>query len=341
VTIWFPAAGEDPESLFKVGPGCNTLNGSLALAFVRSRNYYYRTPYGGYLPQEDPESDLARIQRQQAFIKLALQKARQIAPTNLVALNNLVSSLTSNLTLDSGFSNSELLKLADLFRTANFSTIPQYTYPATNSTAVPGALDPDFTDGAKMVKQWLDVGQKPAAAAAPPASGHASTTVPATTSTTVVAPSSVDVEVANGSGVTGQAGEAARELSGVGYATTVTEQRYYPSQGSTLVLYAPDSEADAAQISSELAGGATLQEDSALTASPYNVEVVTGSAFAGVTGAPVSSTTSTSTTTPTTTVPDPAISGSTTIQPDSSAYVDGQYIPPGLQPGQAIGHCTN
>jgi LCP family protein required for cell wall assembly len=335
VDIWFPAGGMDAYSLFKVGPGCNNLTGSLALAFVRSREYEYQVPGGGYQYQLLPESDLARIQRQQAFVKLALQKARKIAPTNITALNSLVSSVTSNLTLDSTFSNSELLRLADTFRSANLSDIPQFIYPTTNSTTVAGALDPNYTAGAKVIKQWLDVGQpapRPSAASATPSTSPA---------TTVVAPSSVQVEVANGSGVTGQAAQAAQDLQGLGYQTTVSSVRYYPTQRKDLVLYAPDSRTDATQVQSELAGGATLEEDSALTQSPYNLEVVTGTSFAGMTGAAPSAATTTSPQSTSTTVPNPAITGSPTIQPDSSSYVDGQYIPPGLQPGQPIGHCPN
>ena len=347
VNVWFPAPAKDDFSLFKMHAGCANLSGLAALAFVRSREYQYYLN-GSWHYQALPESDLARIQRQQAFIKLALQKARQVAPTNITELNSLVSSVTSNLTLDSTFSNSELLSLAQTFRSANLGNIPQFTFPTVNSTTVPGALDPLKTQGAAVVAQWLAVGQPaPGSTPSPSTPKSTATTAPVTT---VVAPSSVKVEVANGSGVSGQAAKAATTLQGLGYPTTVTQTRYTPVQQTTLVLYAPDAKAAATQLQAQLGGAVTIQVDSALTPTPYALELVTGADGVATSGATAgsgtgsSSTGSSSTTTPasTTTVPaDPAITGATNVEPDSSSYVNGVYIPPGRTATQPVVTCPN
>ena len=72
---YFPAPARDIFSNLVVAhAGCVLLKGSQALAFVRSREYQYYLN-GTWQYQLVPESDLARIQRQQAFIKLALKKA--------------------------------------------------------------------------------------------------------------------------------------------------------------------------------------------------------------------------------------------------------------------------
>lgn len=348
VQVWFPTKATDVESQLNQNAGCQTLIGSQALAFVRSRNYQYYLD-GSYHLQNFPESDLARIQRQQAFVKLAAQKIRKIAPTSVGELSSLVTGLTKNLTLDSGFSDSLLLQLAQIFRSANLGSIPQYTYPAENIPGT-GELTPLTQQGRAMVAQWLAGGPAPAGSLAPPTTAKGPTTTSAPP-TTVVAPAAVAVEVANGSGASGQAGQAGRDLTSLGYSPTVSGSRYYPSQGSNLVLYAPDSLRQAQQLRSQLVGGATLQESAALAPSPYNLELVTGSSYAGVVGgaAQGSSGSSTGTSTPsgstgatTTTVPpSPAYVGTTNVEPDSSSYVNGQYIPPGRTPGQAVQTCSN
>jgi hypothetical protein len=112
----------------------------------------------------------------------------------------------------------------------------------------------------------------------------------------------------------------------------------------TVVEYAPDSLAEAKQLQSELAGGATLTEDSALTPTTYNLELITGQDFAGVTGSTPGSegpTTTAPSTTTTTIAPEtsPAFVGTPNVEPDSSSFYKGRYIPPGREPGQIPATC--
>ena len=71
---------------------------------MRSREYQYYLD-GSWQYQLVPESDLARIQRQQDFIKLAIKKAERVAPTNPMALNSVVGGITGSLTVDDEFSS--------------------------------------------------------------------------------------------------------------------------------------------------------------------------------------------------------------------------------------------
>jgi hypothetical protein len=280
-----------------------------------------------------PESDLARIQRQQAFFKSLAKKAKKVAPTNLITLNNVIGAVTKNLTLDKGFSNSLILSLAKDYRSANLSTIPSYTYPVMNSTSVPGALDAETQQGQAVIQQWLNVGQTPAAP------NKTATTHPVTIT---VNPASVSVEVQNGSGVGGQAGLAGQDLTSLGYRATVSGDAPNFGLATTEIEYAPDSLAAARQLQSQLAGGATLIEDKSLGPTIYNLELITGTSFAGVVGASkTASGTSPTTPAPTTstTVGGPAYSGTSTVNPASSSIYDGVYIPPGLSPGQTPQTC--
>jgi LCP family protein required for cell wall assembly len=171
VEQWFPTPAKDAYSLLEVpSAGCHNLSGDQALAFVRSREYQYELN-GQWHYQLYPESDLARIQRQQAFVRDLVHKARRVAPTNLLELNSIIAGITRNLTLDKGFSDSLLLSLAADFRNGNLASIPSYTFPTVNSASVPGALDPEEAQGQQVIRRWLEVGQQApsgTARAAPP-----------------------------------------------------------------------------------------------------------------------------------------------------------------------------
>ncbi len=334
VEQYFPAPAKDAFSNLTIpSAGCYNLVGDQALAFVRSREYQYYLN-GEWQYQLYPESDLARIQRQQAFVKALARKAKKVAPTNPIALNGIIAGITKNLTVDTGFSNSQLLSLAQDFRSANLTTIPSYTYPTVNSVSVAGALDPETQQGAAVIQQWLDVGQPtPKPATASSSAAHVTITVN---------PAGVKVEIVNGSGVGGQAGLAGQDLSGLGYSTAVSGDA--PNFGLTAseIEYAPDSLAAAKQLQSQLVGGATLVEDSALTPTVYNLELVTGHGFAGVVGSSGPSSTSVPATAPATTTTiaaSPAYAGTQTVAPDSSSVFEGVYIPPGLAPGQVPQTC--
>ncbi len=326
VEQYFPAPAKDSFSLLSIpAAGCYNLTGDQALAFVRSREYqYYLNGQWNY--QLFPESDLARIQRQQSFFKDLVKKAKQVAPTNPFTLNSVISGVTKNLTLDSTFSNSLLLSLAEDFRSADLTTIPSYTYPTVNSTEVPGALDPDTQQGQAVIQQWLNVGQ-PAPSATSPTPSHA----PVIT----VNPASVSVEVVNGSGVGGQAAQAGQDLTSLGYKATVSGDAPNFGLPTTEIEYAPDSLAGAKQLQSQLSGSSTLVLDNSLTPTTYNLELVTGQNYHGVIGSsppPAAQVTTTS-------VGSPAYSGAATVNPDSSSVYKGAYIPPGLQPGQIPQTC--
>jgi polyisoprenyl-teichoic acid--peptidoglycan teichoic acid transferase len=328
VEQYFPSPAKDDFSLLSIpAAGCYNLTGNQALAFVRSREYEYEIN-GTWQYQLYPESDLARIQRQQSFFRDLVKKAKQVAPTNPIALNAVISGVTKNLTLDKGFSNSLILSLAQDFHSANLSTLPSYTYPTVNSTAVPGALDPETQQGQAVIQQWLDVGQTAAA----PSKSPSKSPKPVIT----VNPASVRIEVENGSGIGNQAGTAGQDLASLGYRATVSGDAPNFGLATTEIEYAPDSLAAAKQVQSQLVGGATLIEDSALTPTIYNLDVVTGQSFQGVIG---SSTSATPPAPTTTVVASPAYVGTQTVNPDSSSVYDGVYIPPGLQPGQIPQTC--
>ncbi len=302
IKFYFPTPAKDVYSGLSVpAPGCITFQGDAALALVRSRHYqYFQNGSWHY----EALSDLARIQRQQTFVKKMIKKAEGEF-TNPIALNDVIASVTKNLTVDSTFSSSLMLDLARTFRSVNTAVIPSVTIPTYPFTTGGGAqvLGLQQPQASAAVAAFNSFGNTP-----PPApSGtpsHSSSTGPALTVPPVtVAPSSVSIEVANGSGNSGQASSMVQWLSSQGYHAGVVASPGY-GHSTTEIRYAPDSKTAAEQIAAKVPGGATLVQAPDLTPTPYNLEILTGSSYTGSASASGSGTSAaTGTTAPTTTLP--------------------------------------
>jgi LCP family protein required for cell wall assembly len=328
VYVYFPTPARDLFSgLTVTHPGCVLLKGAQALAFVRSREYQY-LENGTWQYQLVPESDLARIQRQQAFIKLALKKAEHVALSNPFALNRVLAGLTSSITVDSHFSVPAMINMALALRHANATGIPNWTFPTVNSVSVPGALDPVPGLDQQVVDEFLSYGMPKQKATAQ--AGR--TSAPALTA------QSVSVEVLNGSGQSGQAAEAASSLRKDGFKVTSTGNAGSFGYSSSVVEYGAGGQAAAQLLAAKVGGGTTLREDPALSGD--HVVLITGQAFSVRAAlrsphgavAVLTSATSLGGLAPETT---PA----SQVQPDASSYYHGEYVPPGLQPGQVPEIC--
>ena len=287
VKIYFPTPAKDVYSGLSVpAAGCITFQGDAALAYVRSRHYqYYLNGSWHY----EALSDLARIQRQQTFVKKLIKKAEGEF-TNPIALNSVIAGVTKNLTVDSAFSSGLMLDLARDFRSINATAIPTGTVPTYPFTTSGGAevLGLQQPQASQAIAAFNSFGNSPPPAPSKPPSAAPTVTMPPVT----VAPSSVSIEVANGSGAAGQANSMVTWLTGQGYHAGVVAS---PGYGHTVteIRYAPDSKTAAEQVAAKVPGGATLVLAPDLTPSPYNLEVITGSSFTGTGSASGSPTTAT------------------------------------------------
>jgi LCP family protein required for cell wall assembly len=136
--------------------GCQLVNGTQALALVRSRHLYY---YENGSWQEDYGSDWSRIQRQDAFFRALLPKLRTIT-TNPGALNSFLGSATKNVAIDETVSEGELLGLARNFSglsSSHFNSETLPTVPFTNS-AGEDVLAPAPAPDEVMLKQFISFG---------------------------------------------------------------------------------------------------------------------------------------------------------------------------------------
>jgi polyisoprenyl-teichoic acid--peptidoglycan teichoic acid transferase len=297
IRFYFPTPAKDTLSGLSVpAPGCIPFQGDAALALVRSRHYEHFLNGSWHY---EALSDLARIQRQQAFVKKLIKKAEGEF-TNPIALNDVIAGITKNLTVDSSFSSSLMLDLARVFRTINAAAIPTLTVPTYPYTTAGGAqvLGLQQPQASQAIAAFNSFGSTPPPP--PTTKSNPSPTAPAVTMPPVtVAPSSVNIEVANGTGSSGQANTMAQWLTSQGYHAGLTASPSY-GHATTEIRYAPDSKIAAEQIAAKVPGGATLVLATDLTPTRYNLEIITGTSY---TGSAAGSSTGTSSPTTATTLP--------------------------------------
>lgn len=273
VKFWYPEPVRDTYSGLNITtPGCYGLDGNMALELVRARHMQYQD--NGRWTFE-AASDLARIRRQQLFIKKVIAKAQDAGLTKLSALNGVIGGIVTNVTVDKNFGQAEMLRLAKRYASFNPDRLATFTLP-TREAVIPVA------DGNAAVllpipdedKAVLDAFQ---GVAAPPGAPAASSgVVPA------MSPSSVRVGVLNGSGRSGEATQATNALRSQGFSAAISGYGRADNFNYTtsVVRYTPTDEAKARFLQSSVTGGATLQADPSLPAG--TLILVTGSSYGGI-----------------------------------------------------------
>ncbi|MDQ6613598.1 MAG: LCP family protein [Actinomycetota bacterium] len=280
VKEYFPTPARDAFSLLNVpNPGCYTMNGDMALTFVRARHYEYKVN-GRWV--SEAESDLARIKRQQSFIKKMIAKAQGSGLTNPIALNNIIGGVTNNLTLDSGFNQSLLLSLGKRFRNLSPDSLPTATLPTTPAV-INGAdvLLLQQPDAQQAIADFLAKGQ----------SSSTSTSAQEPTTASGLAPAGVRVAVLNGTGRPGEAGKAGTDLTRQGFVVTSTHSANNFNYTSSVIRYLPGSQAKAQLLAGAVQGPTQLQADSSIQGA--DVELITGQSYQGITTGPASGATGT------------------------------------------------
>jgi LCP family protein required for cell wall assembly len=151
VRLYFEAPARDFKAKLDIpSAGCVTLDGSNALAFVRSRHWQVYT--NGTWRSDSSSSDWGRILRQQAFIQGAVsQLLTWQLPSRVPALFTVARE---NVTLDQGLSITKLAGLAQGF-VLNRPEITSITFPGRGGSTESGAsvIFPDLERGLSMVAE--------------------------------------------------------------------------------------------------------------------------------------------------------------------------------------------
>jgi hypothetical protein len=239
----------------------------------------------------DPRYDLGRIQRQQDFIRRALDRAVSKGARNPGTLDRLLDAGLASVTIDDELTTGDIFDLAQRFREFDPDSLETYTVPVVREfkgaadvvLLVENEAEPilsrfrgDATDGALGEDDGEGTGSE---------SGDGDD---ATTGASAdMVPASVRLTVLNGSGANGQAMLAADQLTEAGF--IVVGRGEEPGFGidRTVVRYPEGSRAAAELVSRWLEGGADLEEIPAGSAGAgQGVVVVTGTDWAGLAAEP-------------------------------------------------------
>ncbi len=315
VPVYFATPVKDQGGLNVTSAGCNTLDGTGALAYVRARHMKYLNE-NGYYASLDGTSDLGRISRQQDFIKRVLRGAIKKGARNPRTLANLINTGVDNIRLDQGTTAGDLIALGQAFRSFDPNALQTYNLPVSDAVRGGAAVLDLQTGGAEpILAKFRGTG----------ATGSGGELTPAT----------VAVLVLNGSGTQDQAGEASSILATAGF--KMTEPGSSAGVTQTEVRYAPGMEQQAALVARHLFASAKLIPDQDVS----EITVVTGPDFRSAlvearSAKDVPIPTTTTTTTPTTTA-DPGSSSSSTgtaAAPTTTSTTAVGYVPGAAPPGE-------
>lgn len=231
VPMYFDEPVRDTHSGLSItDPGCVSLDSSQALSFARSRFLEVRDEDTGRW-RTDPTGDLGRISRQQELIRKAISKAVSKGLSNPATLRQLVDVGIDNVGLDPTLDVSDILALGRRFAAFDADTLQTYSLPTKPTRTRAGAAvellvereaEPIFN-----VFRGIDPDE--------------------------VTPGLVEVQVLNGTGVDGFAGDVSAALDEIGFTTVQPGDTAEPYDESA-IFYAEGSEDHAALVARHLSG---------------------------------------------------------------------------------------
>jgi LCP family protein required for cell wall assembly len=260
VPVCLPYAIRDPASRLNLPAGKSVVRGAQALAFVRERHIGLG-------------SDLQRINRQQIFLASLAQKIKQSSSlTDPARLYTLVHDIASSLTTDTGLTFTDMYAIANSLkglstRALQFIMAPVVPYPSNPNDLVefnqPSA-DELFRAIARD-NHILKTARRADRAKPKP--------VP------TVKPGSVQLQVLNGTSVTGLAATTASQLSARGFRIAGTGNAT-SAASTTTIEYASASQLPQANTLQQQVPGAQIKQVPSLQG--RTIDLVLGTGFKGV-----------------------------------------------------------
>jgi LCP family protein required for cell wall assembly len=229
VNVCLPFRVNDPYSGLNLSKGQHHIDGVNFLKFWRTREAVGNG------------SDLQRIQRDDYLLARALSQALHdgllSSPTELLKV---ITDAASQMTLDSGFSQSDLLHVAESLRGLPAGSV-QFVQALTSSYA-PNPNWVQLTSADHPLFHAIAHDRTVPRGAQSPSAGQGATDSQDLT-VAAASPSSVDVSVLNGSGAPNAAGTAAAALAGRGFHITGAADASTFSYADSVIEYGSKSQA--------------------------------------------------------------------------------------------------
>jgi LCP family protein required for cell wall assembly len=262
INMYFPFAETDSYSSLDIKtPGCHHLTGFEALAVVRARHLSY-DDNGTW--DYDGTGDLGRIIRVHEFLRVLATSMQQQGLDNPLKDNAIIGAIAPQLTVDSGFSITDMVNLILAFHDVNPLTAPEQTLPNVedhddylwNGIDFGSVVLPSYPQDQQAIDAFEGL-------SAPPGSE-----LPA---------SAVSVSVVSGT-ATGDGAVVASHLRSLGY-KVVGENSSTPVGpiSQAIVYYSRGHQLDAERLLQSLHGIASMAEGP--TQDGADVTLVTGSNF--------------------------------------------------------------
>jgi LCP family protein required for cell wall assembly len=259
VNVCLPQSIHDPKSGLNLSKGRHHVKGFEALAFWRER-------YVG------EGSDLQRIQRQQYLMAGLMQEVKTGGLlSNYPRMYSVLRDAAKALTVDQGLSLSDMVSLAENLRTLTSKSVRFITVPN----------GPDPSNANRVV--WT----QPQAGELFHAIEH-DTSIPKTkrgtppTTLGTVSPGKVQVEVLNGNGIQGAAGQAASDLTSKGFHVVGTTNATNSAYTDSIIEYS--TQADMPMVNTLKAQLSSVQVQQVPGLSPGTIDLIIGSTFTGLNG---------------------------------------------------------
>ena len=139
VEIPFSAPARDARAGLAVfATGCVNLEGTQALAYVRSRHYQYEDPPGSDNWRTDGTSDFGRIARQQDFLRRVVAKIIDDGLYSPGVATALIDTNQQYLVTDTGLTLRRMLEFANTLRRIDPTEIATYRIASTSETTSAG-----------------------------------------------------------------------------------------------------------------------------------------------------------------------------------------------------------
>jgi LCP family protein required for cell wall assembly len=269
VTVCLPAAVSDPRSGLSLSAGPHHVFGREALAFWREREAVGNG------------SDLQRIQRDQFLMASLVQGIEHSGLLNSPArVLQVLADAADAMTTDTGLDQSTMLQIAESLRglrsrSVQFVTAPNVAYPPD-----PNEVEFAQPQAGELFTAIAHDNKLPRAKKAPRPRTRPASSAGTVTPVVDATPSQVKVQVENGAGTTGLAGQVDTELTRRGFDVVGSGDAATFTYTTSVIEYAASSDLAAVNTLKAQLGDVTVQQDPSLT--PGTITLIVGSAYTGL-----------------------------------------------------------